>query len=205
MSATIPGIDVFQPRSWLKEFQRDYWSALVRISNARYSGEGSGHRGVFWHGAPGVGKSFLAERFCELARRSKLRAGESAWREVRVFAGNVLDLVAELQAAIGKDKDARTQCEMLREIKEADVVFLDDLGRERENFGQSSMFNLLDRALASGATVIITSNRTAKELSDHYGADAGLRSRLSALKSMEWSADLPNLRKAEMAEAFANA
>lgn len=195
MSATTTAIDLFKPGTWCKDFQRPYWRALVEISNARCQGGDPGHRGVFWHGAPGVGKSYLAERFCEMGKHSKLRTGESAWREVRLFAGNVLDLVSELQAAIGKDKTARTQFEMLREIKEADVVFLDDLGRERENFGQSAMFNLLDRALASNATLIVTSNRTAKELGDFYGADAGLRSRLSALKQMEWPAELPNLRK----------
>ncbi|MCC6151189.1 MAG: ATP-binding protein [Planctomycetes bacterium] len=197
--------DLFNPDTWCKDFQRPYWRTLVEISNARCQGANPGSRGVFWHGAPGVGKTFLAEQFCEMARRSKLRMPEGYWREVKLFAGNVLDLVAELQAAIGKDKNARTQFEMLREIKEADVVFLDDLGRERENFGQSAMFNLLDRALASNATVIVTSNRTAKELADYYGADAGLRSRLSALKAGEWAADLPNLRKAAVAEALARA
>lgn len=162
--------------------QLPFWEDVVSLFKTRGDG---GYRGVFWFGAPGPGKTFIANAFCKNAKELKFR----------VFQGSALELVAETQAAIGKNRDARDLFTMHNEIKSAQVVFLDDLGREREDYGQSVMFSLLDVALSSGAFVLVTANRSAKELADYYKGDAGLRSRLSALRQQEWGADLPNLRK----------
>lgn len=177
------------------QHQAEVWADLVALWERRQN-TGSDFRGVFWFGAAGTGKTHLARKFCAQARTLRLHRDEGLnIYTPRVFEGSALELVAETQAAIGKNKDARDLFTMHEEIKRAHVVFLDDLGREREDYGQSVMFSLLDVALSRNAFVIVTANRSARELAEYYKGDAGLRSRLSALMSREWPATLPNLRK----------
>jgi DNA replication protein DnaC len=177
-------------------FQQPYREALQAAWNTRGDGD---HRGVFWFGAPGTGKTHVGEDFCRwaCAQHVKIPRGDMppSWRRVTAFSANALELVAEAQAAIGRNKAARSSWDMIQQIKASDVAMFDDLGREREDFGQSLMFTLLDTALASNCFVIVTANRDAKALAEYYRGDAGLRSRLSALLQQEWPADLPNLRK----------
>ena len=137
---------------------------------------------MFWFGETGCGKTHCAN---ELAR---------AIRPNRQFKGVAADLVDEVQATFNGEKDARTRFAMRRQIEESDVVLLDDLGRERDGFGQDVMFQLLDAALSSEAFVIVTANKTAKELAESYNGDDGLRSRLSLLLQREWK-NMPHLRK----------
>ncbi len=159
--------------------QAPFWSEALDLVAAWPSAQ---FRGVFWHGKPGTGKTHCAH---ELAR---------ALRPHRKFAGKAADLVDEVHATFAGDRDARTRFAMRRQIEAADVVLLDDLGRERDGFGQDVMFQLLDAALASDAFVIVTANRSAKELAEAYNGDDGLRSRLSLLMQREW-VEMPHLRK----------
>jgi DNA replication protein DnaC len=179
------------------DFQKAYQRALLAAWGAR-GNEGS-HRGVFWYGAPGTGKTHTAASFCAWLTTNRLNMADKdsppRYRSIEVFQGNALELVAETQAAIGRNKEARSLWEMIQEVKQADIAFFDDLGREREDYGQSVMFTLLDAALASKAFVVVTANRDAKALAEYYRGDDGLRSRLSALLQQEWPVQLPNLRK----------
>lgn len=141
----------------------------------------TGAKGLFWWGSPGSGKTWCARA---LARE----------RFHRSFVGRAATLVSETQAAM-RNSTARDLWTMQRVIEEVDVVLLDDLGRERDGYGQDVMFQLLDTALASPAFVMVTSNRSPSELAESYGrGDAGLASRLAALIHAEWGEDMPHQR-----------
>lgn len=167
------------------EHQQPYKLAILEAYVAHRGNKPDAPRGVFWYGAAGSGKTWTAESFAE------------HWQSngVQVWHGSALEIVAEVQASIGRNKDARDLFTMIYEVKRAGVVLIDDLGRERDGFGQSTLFTLLDAALNGDAFVIVTANRDAKALATYYGDDAGLRSRLSALVQQEWPATLPNARK----------
>lgn len=163
------------------DFQKPYLLAAADVFSDK------SFRGVFWYGAAGAGKTYCGEMLEETLLQRQLID--------RTFSGTALELVAETQAAMSRVDGARTLYEMIQEIKRASFVRLDDLGREREDYGQSVMFTILDTALNSKAFVLVTANRSAKELGEYYKGDGGLRSRLSALQPTEWPAESPNLRK----------
>lgn len=140
-------------------------------------------RGLYWHGAAGVGKTAVATH---LARSL---AGSDC------IIGSAADLVAETQAAIGGDKEARSLWRMLSAVKGAKLVVLDDLGRERNAYARDVMFALLDAALQGRAFVVVTANCDAATLAESYGGDEGLYTRLQSLESREWPATMPNCRE----------
>lgn len=141
----------------------------------------AGLKGLFWWGSAGSGKTWCAK---ELAR----------CRFNRAFIGRAATLVAETQAAM-RSTNARDLWSMQKAIEEVELVLLDDLGRERDGYGQDVMFQLLDAALSSEAFVIVTSNKSPVDLAESYGkGDAGLASRLAALIQREWGDDMPHAR-----------
>lgn len=142
-------------------------------------------RGVYLHGATGSGKTLCA----------KWWAAQARGRGTEVFETNALEASLEAQASHVKGVKARTPFELVQAVKSAGLVVLDDMGRDRTEFSRDVLFALLDTALASDAFVIITSNRTPADLCAHYAGDDGLKSRLSALRIIEYPAGMTNWRK----------
>lgn len=150
--------------------------------------------GVYIVGQTGTGKTLIAERFAKLNVPSRYRKGPGGIEVVDRLILNCLNATLEAHAAMSKVSGARTAWEMAEEAKTASVTVLDDVGRERGEYGRDVVFSLIDQA---GGFLILTSNRGKKELAELYGGDEGLRSRLSALVPIEFPADAPNFRKAQ--------
>lgn len=165
------------------DYQREAWE---RMAQALYR-----KSGVYLVGPTGTGKTVLAEAFTREHARGTHRRGSEEWPN-RVIL-NCLNATLEAHAAMAKADHARTAWEMVEEAKGAQIVMLDDAGRERGEYGRDVVFSLIDQA---GGFLIITSNRDKKALADLYGGDEGLRSRLSALETIEFPADAPNMRRA---------
>ncbi len=151
--------------------------------------------GVFVVGPTGCGKTLICTEVARGLAHGTHRRGNEDWPN-RVEL-NCLNAAFEAHAAMSKAHGARTAWEIIEEAKRASVVLLDDAGRERGDHGRDLVFSLIDQA---GGFLIITSNRSKKELCDLYGGDEGLRSRLSALVLVEFPKDAPNLRKRGEAE-----
>lgn len=169
----------------LRDGQEQFWNHVQATWEAP-----DGH-GVFWHGSTGVGKTHLAEAFIQSVRP---RVTDTYSGHDPKFRGTALELIAEVRAAIGSDPEARNEWQMFQACKHAQVVLLDDLGREPNDFGCAVMFGLLDRALAGQAFVLVTANRDANDLAIHYGGDDGLRSRLAMLDEKPWPSSMPDQR-----------
>lgn len=148
--------------------------------------------GAYICGPTGSGKTFVAEGWAKRNASGTTRIGHEDWPN-RVIL-NCLNATLEAHAAMSKTHGARTAWEMVEEAKRAQVVLLDDAGRERGEYGRDVVFSLIDQA---GGFLIITSNRTKKALADLYGGDEGLLSRLSALVTIEFPDESPNMRAAQ--------
>jgi DNA replication protein DnaC len=169
---------------WLPH-QREALAAMTTALEA-------GHSGVYLHGPTGSGKTFLADWFAKAHASGMHRRGNEEWPN-RVIL-NCLNATLEAHAAMSKAHGARTAWEMAEECKGASVVLLDDVGRERGEYGRDVIFSLIDQ---TGGFLIITSNRDRKALVELYGGDEGLASRLSALVAVDFPADAKNLRRAQ--------
>lgn len=163
--------------------QEPFWQQLVK-AHAAWSIDHGERPGVYWHGAVGCGKTFLAELFLRACRR----------RGWRTFAGHVPDLVTETQAAMAREDGCRSTHAMLGAIREAQIVLLDDLGRERDGYGQDVARQLVNAC--RDRFLIVTANRpvTGKDGIATAHNDEGLASRLLALEQVEWPASMPDRR-----------
>lgn len=146
--------------------------------------------GVYIHGPTGSGKTFLADYVAKNLAHGTYEKNRQDWPN-RVIL-NALNATLEAHASMVKGTKARTAWEMAEECKGAQVVLLDDVGRERGEYGRDLLFSLIDQ---TKGFLIITSNRDKKALAELYGGDEGLMSRLSALVTVNFPADAKNLRR----------
>jgi DNA replication protein DnaC len=169
----------------LTDYQRE---ALDKMHAAWREG-----RGVYLVGATGTGKTMLAEQFARTVVERRERKQGNQYVTDRLVL-NCLEATLEAHASMSKGSEARSAWEMIQEAKTASVTVLDDVGRERGDYGRDLIFSLIDRA---GGFLIITSNKDKRALAEVYGGDEGLRSRFSALETIEFPADAPNFRRAK--------
>ena len=165
----------------------DYQTRALGALEAHYAAR---KPGVYIHGPTGSGKTYVANGFAKTYAQGRYtRKGGVQWPN-RVIL-NCLNATLEAHASMSKAHGARSAWEMVEEAKGAQIVVLDDVGRERGEYGRDVVFSLIDQA---GGFLIITSNRDKKALAELYGGDEGLRSRLSALETIEFPKDAPNWR-----------
>lgn len=138
--------------------------------------------GIYLSGDTGTGKTYLAKA---------LMTAIAVGRSIDVLTLNAIETGFEALAAMNKAQGARSAWELIQEVKTKKAVLIDDAGRERGEYGRDLIFSLIDQ---TRGFLIITSNKSKKDLADLYGGDEGLRSRLSALVTIESTG--PNLRKA---------
>jgi len=161
--------------------QQPFWQQLVEIHAAWASGDAGARPGAYWHGAVGCGKTFLARMFVRAARR----AGWST------FSGHLPDLVTETQSAMAREEGSRSTHAMLGAIREARIVFLDELHLARTPHAQDLARQLVNAS--AERFLIVTANVDAIEIAKRHN-DEGLASRLLALEQVEWPASMPDLR-----------
>lgn len=129
----------------------------------------NGSGSLIFSGAPGLGKTFLSA--C-IAREVASRGFSVAY-----------DTVITLLSAFEQEKFSRNEEEQseaasrVRQLKNCDLLILDDLGTELSSaFTQSSLYTLLDGRIRSNKSTIISTNLDRSALRERYGA--ALASRL---------------------------
>lgn len=117
-------------------------------------------QGLLLIGGTGTGKSHLAAAIVnELVRN-----------EVVCVFQSVPELLAKLRATYDREKEGPTEQQIMNACLEADLVVLDDLGAERWTaWAEERLYMLIDQRYRAEKPVVITSNRTIKELEQAIG------------------------------------
>ena len=117
--------------------------------------------GLLFIGSTGTGKSHLAAAI----------VNELVKQEVACVFQSVPELLAKLRATYDREKQGPTEAEIMNACLEADLVVLDDLGAERWTaWAEERLYMLIDQRYRAEKPVVITSNRTAKELEQAIGS-----------------------------------
>lgn len=110
--------------------------------------------GILMFGNAGTGKTFYSA--CIANKLMQLNCA--------VLSFNLSGYLAEIR----KDFDMAEE-KLLEAVRNADLIVIDDLGSElvSESFGKEKLFNLIDTIYREKKCVIITSNFSSKQLSEH--------------------------------------
>lgn len=122
------------------------------------------NNGLLFYGMPGRGKTTIA---CCIANRL-LDMG------VAVKAMSVIDMLQRVRDSYDNfGQDGET--ELKREIKDADMLILDDLGAEyRTEWSAALVYEIIDARYRSGKPSIITTNLTISDLKAHLTDKNGI-------------------------------
>ena len=133
-------------QTWTFANDRGYNPEQMRICR-RYAEQWEKVRseniGLLLYGGVGAGKSYAA--YCI--------ANALIDRGIFVLATSLPKLLSSIQSNFGD------QSGVLKDIEEAELVVIDDLGVERESsFGQEKIFEVMDTRIKSGKPLIVTTN-----------------------------------------------
>ena len=142
-----------------KVFQNDTWNDYEltaenekAVSAGKWLEKSHEGKGLLLFGSRGTGKTKLAS----IVTRSKIKQGH------RVLFSSVPDLMQEIRSSFGKENGAD---ELISEIRDVEVLVLDDLGAERTTeWVSEQIFNIVNHRLNKGLQTIITSNYSPEQL-----------------------------------------
>ena len=107
--------------------------------------------GLLLYGGVGAGKSYAA--YCI--------ANALIDKGIFVLATSLPKLLSSIQSNFGD------QSEVLKDVEEAELVLIDDMGVERDSsFGQEKVFEVMDTRIKSGRPLIITTNLAQKDFKE---------------------------------------
>lgn len=131
------------------------------LSAAKLTARGQRKRGLGLLGDPGVGKTHLMIAMYREALDLGLVA---TWR-------NVADLVREIQDSYSasKDNQALKSFEIIEAVTVNNIVFLDDLGKEKSTQDvEQLIYQLIDGLYKGRRTLVFSSNLSGPELKERY-------------------------------------
>ena len=115
-----------------------------------------GEDSVYIYGETGTGKTMLAS----------IIANEAARRGRSVIFSSVPDLMADIRASFG----SRQTAEIVEQVKDAQLLILDDLGAERATqWVGEQLFAIINARYSERRQTVITSNYAPDKLADHLG------------------------------------
>ena len=125
-------------------------------------------RNLFFHGAPGLGKTFLSA--C-IART----VSEAGYSVVYDTAGNIFAQF-EARKFLRDSDDGREARDETRRYLGCDLLILDDLGSElTTQFTQSALYELINGRLVGGKRTVISSNLSMEEAAVRYSPQIASR------------------------------
>ncbi|AYV95969.1 AAA family ATPase [Fusobacterium necrophorum subsp. funduliforme] len=104
--------------------------------------------GLLFTGVPGNGKTFLANCICNSLKQ----------KGYTVLSFSMSGYLRTIQDSFGKND--MTETNLLSAVRDADLLFIDDLGSEKlsEEWGKSKLFALIDERYRAGKPILITTN-----------------------------------------------
>lgn len=145
---------------YLRDLQLDdHMKILIILLNKVLAGEDK--QGYYIYGDFGVGKTYL----CRALMQEFIGQGKTvAFTKVNNFLSEARRLVIQ---------DAELLNRYLQALKEADVLFLDDIGNEGvSSFGRDDiLFMVLDYRMERQLLTFFTSNQDLRSLRHHYAFD----------------------------------
>lgn len=120
-------------------------------------------KGLFVHGAPGVGKTHTMAAF----------TNKLIEKNVKVASVFVPDFIADVKG-LAREYDAKE--ELLNSVKKAQVLVMDDIGAERiDSWGRDEiLLPLINYRSENGLPTFFTSNYSPAELKARYGEDGNV-------------------------------
>ena len=127
----------------------------------------SGIKNLYFHGAPGLGKTFLSACIA----RAVSEQGRSV---VYDTAGNIFAQFEDRKFFRGGDsQEARDET---RRYLNCDLLILDDLGSElTTQFTQTALYELINTRLVAGRHTVISSNLSLQEVAQRYSPQIASR------------------------------
>ena len=127
----------------------------------------SGIKNLYFHGTPGLGKTFLSACIA----RAVSEQGRSV---VYDTAGNIFAQFEDRKFQRGGDsQEARDET---RRYLNCDLLILDDLGSElTTQFTQTALYELINTRLVAGRHTVISSNLSLPELAQRYSPQIASR------------------------------
>jgi len=127
----------------------------------------SGVKNLYFHGAPGLGKTFLSACIA----RAVSEQGRSV---VYDTAGNIFAQFE--QRKFQRFEDSREARDETRRYLNCDLLILDDLGSElTTQFTQSALYELVNTRLVAGRGTVISSNLSLAEMAQRYSPQIASR------------------------------
>ena len=133
---------------------------MVLAACKTYAGHFSpGSINLLFRGGPGLGKTFLSACIARVV-------SEKGYSVVYESTGDAVEAFEEKRFARYEDSDAVARVER---ILSADLLILDDLGTEIPgNSANAVLYSILNKRLAAGGSMIISTNLSAEELRRRY-------------------------------------
>ena len=127
----------------------------------------SGIKNLYFHGAPGLGKTFLSACIA----RAVSEQGRSV---VYDTAGNIFAQFEDRKFwRGGESQEARDET---RRYLNCDLLILDDLGSElTTQFTQTALYELINTRLVAGRHTVISSNLSLQEVAQRYSPQIASR------------------------------
>jgi len=141
-----------------KMFRNDTWSDYEltpenekAVSAGRWLENSHEGKGLLLFGSRGTGKTKLVS----IVTREKIKQGH------KVLFSSVPDLIQSIRSSFDKGKTD----ELLEEIRDVEVLVMDDLGVEKvTDWVSEQMFSIVNHRLNKGLQTIITSNYSPEQL-----------------------------------------
>jgi len=146
-----------QNMEWILRLCKDFVASFGR----------SGIKNLYFHGAPGLGKTFLSACIA----RAVSEQGHSV---VYDTAGNIFAQFEDRKFWRGEEsQDARDET---RRYLNCDLLILDDLGSElTTQFTQTALYELINTRLVAGRHTVISSNLSLAEVAQRYSPQIASR------------------------------
>lgn len=148
--------DTFKNAKYSNDDEKELYKTAMKFCESFELMKEKG-KGFLFAGKCGTGKTFLANCICN----------ELKSKGYAILSFSMSDYFSKIRRSVEYEE------ELKEAIKEADLLFIDDLGSEQINrkdgalWGEEKLFNLFDIRYRAKKPILITTNLSKEELKEH--------------------------------------